>query len=225
VNAAVRRLAAPPAKAALRGAVGLRTMGWPPASRLFVLGEPAAWSVTEDAAQLTATARRLGIPLAPARWARFAGRQAVFHASHFEAIERPWLESTHRLGVAWLHGRPGTASNPEFDRAWSVLRADPLRFDRVQVTHAELEQLVLEVGVPAERVFRIPIGIDLEQFAVLDAERRRSVREQLGLPLTAFVVGSFQKDGVARSTHTSSRRARRAARRASWRRSPPASRS
>lgn len=196
MTSAVRRLAVPPARVALRGAFGLRTLGWPPASRLFVLHETAAWSVTEDAAQLEATAARLGIPLGPAWWARFGGQQAVFHTSHFEAVEPRWLESTHRLGVAWLHGRPGTASNPEFDRAWSALRADPLRFTRVQVTHAEMEDLVLESGVPRDRVFRIPIGIDLEHFAVRDDGLRETARRRLGLPLSAFVVGSFQKDGV-----------------------------
>jgi glycosyltransferase involved in cell wall biosynthesis len=196
VTSTVRRLAVPPARIALRGAFGLRTLGWPPASRLFVLHEAAAWSVTEDAAQLEATARRLAIPLGPAWWARFGGDQAVFHTSHFEAVERRWIDSTHRLGVAWLHGRPGTASNPEFDRAWSVLHTDPLRFTRIQVTHAEMEELVLESGVPRERVLRIPIGIDLEHFTVRDGARRDEARRRLGLPGSAFVVGSFQKDGV-----------------------------
>jgi glycosyltransferase involved in cell wall biosynthesis len=196
VTTSLRRLVVPPAKVAVRGALGLRTMTWPPASRLFVVHEGAPWSVAEDAAHLEATAARLGVPTGPADWARFTGRQAVFHTSHFEAIREPWLRSTHRLGVAWLHGRPGTETNPEFDHAWSVLRADPHRFDRVQVTHAEMEELVLEAGVEPERIFRIPIGIDLEHFTVPGEDERLAARERLGLPGSAFVVGSFQKDGV-----------------------------
>ena len=196
VTTSLRRLVAPPAKVAVRGALGLRTLTWPPASRLFVVHEGAPWSVAEDAAHLEATAARLGIPTGPADWARFTGRQAVFHTSHFEAIREPWLRSTHRLGVAWLHGRPGTTTNPEFDHAWSVLRANPRRFDRVQVTHAEMEELVLDSGVATERIFRIPIGIDLEHFTVPDEDERLAARALLGLPRSAFVVGSFQKDGV-----------------------------
>ena len=42
----------------------------------------------------------------------------------------------------------------------------------------------------------IPIGIDLENFPLVDASARRRAREALGVPKSAFVVGSFQKDGV-----------------------------
>ena len=107
-----------------------------------------------------------------------------------------WLHSTHRLGTAYLHGRPGTEGFPEFDRAYETLRASPARFSRIQVTHAEMRDLVLEAGVDAAAVHVIPIGIDLEHFAPTTPERCSSARAGLDLPVDAFVVGSFQKDGV-----------------------------
>jgi glycosyltransferase involved in cell wall biosynthesis len=180
----------------MRGLVGVRTRGWAPASRLFVVGEGASWSTDEDAHHLAATASRLGYRVAPEPWARFAERQSVFHASHFAAVERHWFESSHRLGVAWLHGRPGTPGAPEFDEAFGVLRRAPDRFDRIQVTHAEMHELVVSAGVDPARVFRIPIGIDLEHFPLRDDGFRAGARQELDLPATAFVVGSFQKDGV-----------------------------
>jgi glycosyltransferase involved in cell wall biosynthesis len=59
-----------------------------------------------------------------------------------------------------------------------------------------MEELVLAAGVAPERVFRIPLGIDLENFPLGDAGRQAEARATLGLPESAFVVGSFQKDGV-----------------------------
>ena len=59
-----------------------------------------------------------------------------------------------------------------------------------------MEELVLEAGVPVEKVFRIPIGIDLELFTLRTPEERVEARAKLNLPEDAFVVGSFQKDGV-----------------------------
>jgi glycosyltransferase involved in cell wall biosynthesis len=59
-----------------------------------------------------------------------------------------------------------------------------------------MHDLVLEAGVDPSRVFRIPIGIDLEAFPVVNAEHRASARRSLDLEEGAFVVGSFQKDGV-----------------------------
>ena len=47
-----------------------------------------------------------------------------------------------------------------------------------------------------EKVFRIPIGIDLERFTLRTPAERAEARAKLGLPEDAFVAGSFQKDGV-----------------------------
>src|SRR5204863_5232833 len=122
------------------------------------------WSIDDDRSRLTATARRLGYVVAPTGWARHARRQAVFNHDHFGALQPRWLDSSHRLGLSYFHGRPGTPGYPEFDRAYEALRANASRVDRVQVTHDEMRELVVEAGVPGERVFKIPIGVDLEHF-------------------------------------------------------------
>lgn len=176
--------------------VPARTRAWPEASRLFVVGDELGWSIDDDRARLTATARRLGYEVAPPAWARFASHQAVFSHDHFAALQPRWLESSHRLGLSYFHGRPGTPGYPEFDRAHEALVRNAARIDRVQVTHAEMHDLVLEAGVEPAKVFRIPIGIDLEHFPLGDGEARAAARSALGVPTESFVVGSFVKDGV-----------------------------
>jgi glycosyltransferase involved in cell wall biosynthesis len=174
----------------------MRTARWPEHSRLFALGDRGGWSVDADATHLASAARRLGFEIGPARWAPFAERQSVFLASHYEALAPRWLASSHRLGTAYLHGRPGTPGHPEFDASFEALRRNPDRLSRIQVTHGEMHELVLEAGVEPGRVFRVPIGIDIESFPLVDVERRDSARLLLDLSDDAFVVGSFQKDGV-----------------------------
>jgi glycosyltransferase involved in cell wall biosynthesis len=196
MNAIARRLGTQPARALARGVVGARTRGWAPASRLFAVGEGGGWVVDEEARHLEAAARRLGYDVAPTRWARFADRQAVFLTSHFEALTPRWLDSSHRLGVDYFHGRPGTPGVPGFDAAFETLRQHAGRFSRVRVTHTEMHDLVVDAGVPSERVFLIPLGVDLEHFAPATPALRAAARGALGLPASAFVVGSFQKDGV-----------------------------
>jgi glycosyltransferase involved in cell wall biosynthesis len=160
------------------------------------MGDLLGWALDDEAAYVSGVARRAGYDLAPAAWARDARRQVVFHTSHFAALDPLWTGSSHRLGLAYFHGRPGTPGYPEFDRAYEALARDPDRFARVQVTHREMEEIVLSAGVERSRVHRIPIGIELERFPLGDAERRRAARQALELPQEAFVVGSFQKDGV-----------------------------
>ena len=193
----VRSVVSGPATVVRRGVVRARTRGWEPGSRLFAVGERTGWSVDEDARTLEETARRLGYSLGPADWARFGGRQAVFLTSHFDALLGPhWRTSSHRLGTAYLHGRPGTPGAPEFDAAFDALRRDPARFARIQVTHDEMHELVLEAGAEPEQVFRIPIGIDPARFPFAGSAQRSDARRLLGLGEEAFVIGSFQKDGV-----------------------------
>jgi glycosyltransferase involved in cell wall biosynthesis len=189
MNEALRRLG-------LRAYVPARTAGWPDASRLFVVGDDFGWSIDDDRDRLTATVRRLGYEVGPPAWARFSKRQAVFHHDHFSALQPRWLDSSHALGLSYFHGRPGTSGYPEFDNAYETLKRHASRIDRVQVTHAEIHELVLEAGVGPDRVHRIPIGVDLEKFPLVDADGRKRAREELAIPQSAFVVGSFVKDGV-----------------------------
>ena len=133
--------------------VPARTVAWPEASRLFIVGDDLSWSIDDDRARLTATAERLGYEVAPASWARFARRQAVFHHDHFAALQPRWLDSSHRLGLSYFHGRPGTTGYPEFDRAYEALKKHASRIERVQVTHAEMRDVVLSSGIdPAKKL-------------------------------------------------------------------------
>ena len=174
----------------------MRSVRWQPASRLFVVGDGFGWSIDEDARFVEATARRLGYAVAPPGWARFAHHQAAFFPDHFTALDPVWTGTTHRLGLAYFHGRPGTPGYPEFDLAFDRLRQDPDRVARVQVTHAEMRDVVLSAGVDPARVSTIRLGINRDRFWPADTASRRRAREALGIPDGTFVVGSFQKDGV-----------------------------
>jgi glycosyltransferase involved in cell wall biosynthesis len=192
----IRRVASRSSRAVLSAYVPARTASWSAYSRLFVVGDRMGWSIDDDSLRLTAAARRLRVDAAPPSWASFARRQSVFSPDHFGALRPRWLESSHRLGLSYFHGRPGTPGYPEFDEAYGTLRRHAERIDRVQVTHAELRDLVLEAGVTTERVFQIPIGVDLGRFPLASPVARSTARAALDVPATAFVVGSFQKDGV-----------------------------
>ena len=196
VRAVPRRVAAPPVRAAVRTALAARRRMRPSTSRLYVAGDGGKWSVDEDAVHLTACARRLGYVVGRPNLARYDAGQSVFLTSHFDALSPRWSGTSHRLATAYLHGRPGTPGMPEFDDVYAALRRAPRRLERIQVTHAEMHDLVLAAGVPGERVFRIPIGIDLEHFPVGDDAARERSRRAHGIPSSAFVVGSFQKDGA-----------------------------
>ncbi|MBI3978489.1 MAG: glycosyltransferase family 4 protein [Chloroflexi bacterium] len=97
--------------------------------------------------------------------------------------------------MAYFHGRPGTGV-PEFDETYCQLCKDHHRIDRIQVSHREMRDVVLSSGIAPEKVFQIPIGVNLAFFQMATPESRRRQRARYGIPESAVVVGSFQKDGV-----------------------------
>jgi glycosyltransferase involved in cell wall biosynthesis len=184
------------ARAAARRIAPLVTRGWPAGSRLFLVGEQANWVIDEELRAVERTARGLGARVVSRRLLSSSRDQGAFFGSHFTLLHDPWSPPPHRLATTYFHGRPGTPGMPEFDVPYRLLRAHHDRLDRVQVSHSELEQIVLESGIAPEKVHRIPIGIEPSYFRPGTPELRAGMRRALGLPESAFVVGSFQKDGV-----------------------------
>jgi glycosyltransferase involved in cell wall biosynthesis len=188
----VRRVGAP----LRRLAIGWRTQSWPAYSRLFVAGDGNRWAIADDAAEVAGLAPNLGIRVGPERWIARVRNQSIFHTSQFTLIGLPFERAGNRLGVAYLHGRPRTPGMPEFDTCYETVRRRHEELDRVQVSNHAMEELVLGTGIAPEKVFRIPIGVDTVRFHARDAESRAQARGEFDLPESAFVVGSFQKDGV-----------------------------
>jgi glycosyltransferase involved in cell wall biosynthesis len=64
--------------------------------------------------------------------------------------------------------------------------------DRIQALSSEITNELTSIGVRPDRVVEIPNGIDLDDFAPVDDDRRRELRAPLGLPqatLIALFVG------------------------------------
>lgn len=172
----------------------LRCAGWAPYSRLMLMKDQADWVIDEEMKALSGVAARLGILQADGSWARTARRQSVFYGSQFFLLSDDWLRTTHRIGVAYFHGRPGSGVK-EFDDLYGRLRLHHDRISRIQASHSEMRECLLASGIAPEKVHLIPIAINLDLFRVQTPESRREARERFGIPASATVVGSFQKDG------------------------------
>src|SRR5581483_8354832 len=188
--------AARAARAAARGTIGLVTRSWPRHSRLFLVGEGSGWVIDHELAALSSTASALGYRVADPRLLRASRDQCAFYGSQFTLLVGPWSPPPHRLGAAYFHGLPGTPGMPEFDECYRTLCEHHRELARVQVSHGEIEELVLSSGIDPAKVFRIPIGIEGSYFHPPEPRRRDELRAELGFPPPAFVVGCFQKDGV-----------------------------
>lgn len=171
------------------------TSCWPDYSRLFALQDVDSWVISWEVKAFKQTAAALGIRVGHPFWMPLSQNQAVFYGSQFFLLSDDWVSLPHRIGAAYFHGLPGTGV-AEFDAMHEKLKAHHDRIARLQVSHSQMHDVILEAGIDPEKVHRIPIGIEPAFFSAQTPENKKAAREILGIPEQAFVVGSFQKDGA-----------------------------
>jgi glycosyltransferase involved in cell wall biosynthesis len=159
-----------------------------------VVSDEAAWVLDEEAAAIVALARRLGLRAGLERGLAARARQCRHYTSQFILFEDAAFRTAHRVSIDYLHGAPG--GEPAFAELLQALKGRRDRLWRVRVSHAAMERHVLEAGVDAEKVRRIPLGVALERFPEQTPLSKAAARRELELPESAVVIGSFQKDGV-----------------------------
>ena len=159
------------------------------------MSDAPSWVLAYEMQEIGAIANRLDIATADASLWPFVQRQSVFYASHLSLLVGDQWRQPNRLGMAYMHGKPGTGYR-EFDRTFDVLCRHHGRFDRIQATHSEMHRILLQSGIAPEKVFLIPLGVNPAIFPRVTADTRASARRRFGIPMHARVVGSFQKDGV-----------------------------
>lgn len=89
----------------------------------------------------------------------------------------------------------GHKDAPNFSTAIEKLLANQDSFEKIHTASRIMEERLLDWGVPAEKLVRIPLGVDLSRFRPATADERRKARRVLGIADEMVCVGSFHKDG------------------------------
>jgi glycosyltransferase involved in cell wall biosynthesis len=182
-----------PATRVLRGFVDWRTAAtWQPFSKLIIKNDGLPWVISQIGVELTRMCRHLGVDTVDQRYASVSSNQSIFFVSKY-FLEK-WKKYRHRIAFPYYHGDP--RKDAKFTPLIAAIRKNHQQISRIQVSHREMEQLILDTGISEEKVFLIPISLELSYFDMVTTSSREQERERLGIPNSAVVVGSFQKDGV-----------------------------
>ena len=165
---------------------------WSSYSHLIVCGDKSNWVLDWESKELIGICGQLGIKVAEPEYQILSKNQVVFSTSRHTLLNN-WVSSKHKIGFPYFHGRP--SSSDGFARMIKTIKLYHNEIDRIQVSHSEIHDIILETGIDPKKVFRIPIGINLDYFSWTTPELRQEAREKLGIPQSAVVIGSFQKDG------------------------------
>ena len=170
----------------------LESRGWRHYSRLIIRGDSSGWVLDEFAKELASTIGILGFQQAGEEFAKASRNQVVFTTSKYFLLD--WRKPTHRITFPYFHGDPRI--DPSALPLFKSIVNHKDQISRIQVSHKQMENLLLESGLSREKVHRIPIAINLSLFDLKSSETRNKARQRLGIPEHAVVIGSFQKDGL-----------------------------
>lgn len=181
---------------AAKNIIKAASWNWKPYSRLILYGDSAGWVLDWEMRELKRICGRLGVRLAKPIWKHARHPQSIFFSNHFVLVDDDWMKLLpNRIGFSYFHGLPNTGDQL-FDSFYASLSRHHEKISRVQVSHSQMKTVTLEAGIDPSKVFLIPIGINNDFFPFRTAEQKRLARGELGIPQSAFVIGSFQKDGV-----------------------------
>lgn len=171
---------------------GLQSLFWKQHSRLLIRGDSAAWSLMWDAIELDKICRQIGIRSLIAFKNLAFRNQSVFYVDR-RRILKEWQKKNHRVAFPYYHGNPH--KDNESKDMLKTLSRHHSEIDRIQVTNSFMEEHILNTGIDPNKIFRIPIGVNLSLFEQFTQENKAAIRLKLDLPESAVVIGSFQKDG------------------------------
>jgi len=161
-------------------------------SKLLIKSDGSNWVLNTIANEMQLVCNRIGIPTLDSKYARFIKNQCIYFTSKYSVLSN-WKNPKNRIGFPYYHGNPKSSNS--FHKMIKNIEKNHNYISRIQVSHSEMEEVILNTGIDSNKVFRIPISIDLELFPQVDPWRKKAAREKLNIPESSLVIGSFQKDG------------------------------
>ncbi|HLA42123.1 MAG TPA: glycosyltransferase family 4 protein [Aggregatilineales bacterium] len=104
------------------------------------------------------------------------------------------LHASNKIFLTWYHGEPDDP-NPDMQKLFELLPQAEAYITKINVSCQRTKKVLLETGIPPEKLEIIPIGIDLKTFMPPSRTERETARRKFEIPPDAICIGSFQKDG------------------------------
>ena len=175
------------------GGLGLYRPAGPPVA--FVI-EKADWAIRWVGEHVCEGIEREapGTAAVTVRPERLVDRVVHFGSQYMWLAWGGAMARSNRYVVSFFHGK--REDGAQVARHIDAFLESVPRLSRIVTACSLMERRLMDWGVPAEKVVRIPIGVDTRVFTPPSERERTEARAVLGIPPDRIVVGSFQKDGV-----------------------------
>lgn len=166
-------------------------------NEVFYVEDGAGWSFKWDAHYVTSSIAeilKLPVNVGSSPWGRkndiiIVGNRYILKDPRFEQMCKD-----NRVFLIWFHGGE-SMQNRVINELLSLVRSNTSKFERIIVPNSLTKSDLLEFGIEKSKIVQIPIGVDPNRFFPEGSFTTKLRRILKGIPLDAFCVGSFQKDG------------------------------
>ena len=99
----------------------------------------------------------------------------------------------NKIYFPYFHGIPNNNSSAK-DQI-DIIKKNINFISKIQISNSLMENVFLENKIPIEKFKKIPITVDINKFKKINNLDNSELRNFYDIPSSAFVIGSFQKDG------------------------------
>lgn len=165
---------------------------WKPYSKLYIKSENSNWVLDTIKEEMLSVCQELSIPVAQDKFGYKLKGQSIFYTSKYEILEN-FKRQNNKIAFPYYHGDP--VLDNKFKTLIDSIKINHQWIDRIQVSHSQIEQLILNTGIEESKIHKIPISIDINKFDLRTDQEKKKIRERLNIPASQILIGSFQKDG------------------------------
>ena len=152
------------------------------------------WSLSEDQLYLKQQLETLGIPFTSHRIAPFSKYLYLSSKYQLTNLSRIPFLPFQKYFLDYFHGGLGYAHS-DFDSVILNLLRIKRSIQKIRVTCPRYRDFLASRGVPHSLIQIIPLPVSTEEFAGVSLMEKIHIRKMYNIPLSSFVIGSYQKDG------------------------------
>lgn len=105
------------------------------------------------------------------------------------------LHPSNYAFLTWFHGDPASP-NYKMRELCRILPEAAKYLHKIIISCGISKTVLTGLGIAEDKLALIPIGVDLQKFRPVEDPVRLGIKARLGIPKSAFCIGSFQKDGI-----------------------------
>ena len=115
----------------------------------------------------------------------------LFIMSKYYALEN-LKNFKNKIYFPYFHG---STDDVRHRQSLKIIKKNIESISKIQISDSLMENIFLENKIPKEKFKKIPITIDIKKFKQVNSLDSNQLRIFYELPISSFIIGSFQKDG------------------------------